>query len=58
MTHPRTFYITKFPDTFRDRTWFEPHEKDAAEKFIKHVKERYGVQGELIETVEVKRNKK
>ena len=48
-------YITKFPATYRDRTWWTS--KRRAELFVDYVRERYGVRGQVIKVREVKKRK-
>ena len=42
------YYLTKFPSTYRNRTWWDAKSKTRAEAFLKHVAEKYGVRGKII----------
>ncbi len=53
MKQPTVYYICKFPDTYKNRTWFNEDEKDSAKRFVKRVKEYYGVRGTVKKVVEV-----
>ena len=54
MSEPTVYYICKFPSSYRNRTWFNEDEKDSAKRFVKRVKEDYGVRGVVKKVVEAK----
>ena len=49
-----TYYLTKFPRTYRDRRWWAEDELDDARRYLKNKREKYGVRGRLIKTKECK----
>ena len=44
----RTFYLTKFPKTYRNYRWWMPEDREYAVAYLKHVREKYRVRGKLI----------
>ena len=51
MIKPRTYYLTVFEKGYKNHTWF--NEKDLAERYVKHVWERYKIYGMVVETVNI-----
>jgi hypothetical protein len=43
-----TYYLTKFPPTYRNRTWWDAKSKTRAEAFLRYVEEHYKVRGKII----------
>jgi len=52
-----TYYLTKFPPRYRDYRWWSAKSKKRAEAFLKHVKEKYGIDGKMILVFEKPTNK-
>ena len=52
-----TYYLTKFPPSYRDYRWWSARSKKRAEAFLKHVAEKYGVDGKMILVFEKPTNK-
>ena len=43
-----TYYLTKFPRSYRNRRWWAKDELDYAKRYVKHVREKYKVRGKII----------
>ncbi len=56
MSDLRIWYLTVFPDTYKNNTYFP--DLDLAERFVMHVGERYGIWGKVVEVQEVKQRRK
>ncbi len=54
MKQPTVYYICKFPmSKYNNRTYFDSDQKDLADRFVKHVWERYKINGTVKKVVEV-----
>ncbi len=51
MSEPTIYYICKFPGSYKDQTYFL--EKDLADRYVKHIWERYKINGTVKKVVEV-----
>ena len=47
-----TYYLTKFPPSYRNRRWWRAESRDRAEKFLKKVREKYKIRGRIITVIE------
>ena len=47
-----TYYLTKFPPSYRNRRWWRAESRDRAEKFLKKVREKYKIRGRIITMIE------
>ncbi len=50
---PTVYYICVFPNMYNNHTYFEGNQKDLADRYVKHVWERYRVNGTVKKVVEV-----